>query len=223
MHSPEGPAESACESGMSPAAAAGLAGGTAPVAASLSAAGAAAGAADALTDTGVEAAAELEADPGDLFLGVAAANRSESSSLSGSAWSKTEFSDGDMLMADGLMCGDLQQAIDGLLSFSTPSIGFTLLKMSCVMRTCFIIGAEMVCNMHMREGRQQGHSQHGYTKHGLHAKWVWREHRSMHAPTWLVQLSWQLAAVCIPGNSSRCQCQTCIPYLAKTCSQGQSY
>ena len=55
--------------------------------ASLSAA-AAAGAAGALTDAGVEAAAELVAEPGEGFLGVgpaAAPNRSESSSLSGSA------------------------------------------------------------------------------------------------------------------------------------------
>ena len=53
--------------------------------ASVSAAGAAAGAAGALTDTGVSAAAELVVEPGDTFLGVAAAKRSESSSLSGSA------------------------------------------------------------------------------------------------------------------------------------------
>lgn len=47
--------------------------------------GAAAVAAGALTDTGVSAAAELVVEPGDTFLGVAAAaKRSESSSLSGS-------------------------------------------------------------------------------------------------------------------------------------------
>lgn len=75
---------------------------------SLSAASAAATPAAALTETGVEAAAELVAEPGDFFLGVAAAKRSESSSRRGSAWSSMEFSEGDMLMADGLMRGDLQ-------------------------------------------------------------------------------------------------------------------
>jgi len=60
---------------------------SAPAEASLSAA-AAAGAAGALTDAGVDAAAELVAEPGEGFLGVgppAAPKRSESSSLSGSA------------------------------------------------------------------------------------------------------------------------------------------
>ena len=60
-------------------------GAAAAAAASLSVAEAAAGAAGALTDTGFSAAAELVVDPGDLFLGVAAAKRSESSSLNGSA------------------------------------------------------------------------------------------------------------------------------------------
>ena len=70
----------------SPATAEGLADGAAAApAASLSVSEAAAGAAGALTDAEVEAAAELVVDSGDVFLGVAAAKRSESSSLSGSA------------------------------------------------------------------------------------------------------------------------------------------
>ncbi len=59
----------------------------APAEASWSAA-AAAGAAGTLADAGVDAAAELVAEPGEGFLGVgpaAAPKRSESSSLSGSA------------------------------------------------------------------------------------------------------------------------------------------
>ena len=86
---PELPAGSARAALASPAAAEVLTGAPAPAAAaapaSVSVAGAAAGAAGALTDTGVSGAAELVVDPGDTFLGVAAAKRSESSSLSGSA------------------------------------------------------------------------------------------------------------------------------------------
>ena len=84
---PERPAES----GLTAAAAAALVlppeVSAAPAEASLSAA-APAGAAGALTDAGVDAAAELVAEPGEGFLGVGpdvAPKRSESSSLSGSA------------------------------------------------------------------------------------------------------------------------------------------
>ncbi len=59
-------------------------------------------------EAGVDAAAELVAEPGERLLGVATGGkRSESSSLNGSAWSSTDVSDGDMLMAEGLMRGDL--------------------------------------------------------------------------------------------------------------------
>ena len=86
---PELPAGSARAAVGSPAAAEDLTDGpaaaAAAAAASVSSAGAGAGAAGALTETGVSGAAELVVDPGDTFLGVAAAKRSESSSLSGSA------------------------------------------------------------------------------------------------------------------------------------------
>lgn len=112
IHRPDVPVGSAGAAAASPATAEGLADGAAAATpASLSASGAAAGAAGALTDAGVEAAAELVGDTGDFLLGVAAAKRSESSSLSGSAWSRTEVSDGDMLTADGLMRGDLHTTL----------------------------------------------------------------------------------------------------------------
>lgn len=90
-------------------------------AASVSAAGAA-DAAGALADAGVDAAAELVAEPGEGLLGVATAapKTSESSSLNGSAWSSTDVSDGDMLIADGLIRGDLSHTMTWvqLVSFS---------------------------------------------------------------------------------------------------------
>lgn len=86
IYRPDVSAGSAGAAAAPPATAVGLTDGAAAATpASLSVSEAAAGAAEALTDAGVEAAAELVGDPSDLFLGVAAAKRSESSSLSGSA------------------------------------------------------------------------------------------------------------------------------------------